>query len=75
LESDFFGEGLVGQPLRISTAIAVESSTLFRVSKGAMLRALGTQRSFSERFIASLLVRNIPLEEVAISFSIIVNGD
>lgn len=61
---DFFGEGcLVGQPLRISTAIALEASTLFRVEKRAMLQALASQRSLSERFIASLLVRNISLEE------------
>jgi CRP/FNR family transcriptional regulator, cyclic AMP receptor protein len=61
---DFFGEGcLVGQPLRISTAIALEASTLFRVEKGAMLQALARQRNLSERFIASLLVRNINLEE------------
>jgi CRP/FNR family cyclic AMP-dependent transcriptional regulator len=62
--SDFFGEGcLVGQPLRISTAIALETSTLFRVEKDAMLRALANQRTLSEKFIASLLVRNINLEE------------
>ena len=61
---DFFGEGcLVGQPVRISTAIALEPSTLFRVEKGAMLQALARQRRLSERFIASLLVRNINLEE------------
>jgi CRP/FNR family cyclic AMP-dependent transcriptional regulator len=61
---DFFGEGcLVGQPLRISTAIALEASTLFRVEKDAMMQALASQRRLSERFIASLLVRNINLEE------------
>jgi CRP/FNR family cyclic AMP-dependent transcriptional regulator len=61
---DFFGEGcLVGQPLRISTAIALEPSTLFRVEKGAMLQALASQQRLCERFIASLLVRNINLEE------------
>jgi CRP-like cAMP-binding protein len=61
---DFFGEGcLVGQPLRISTAITLEASTLFRVEKDAMMQALANQRRLSERFIASLLVRNINLEE------------
>jgi CRP-like cAMP-binding protein len=61
---DFFGEGcLVGQPLRISTATALESSTLFRVETQAMLRALASQPQLSEKFIASLLVRNINLEE------------
>jgi len=61
---DFFGEGcLVGQPLRISTATVLEASTLFRVEKRAMLQALSNQPRLSEKFIASLLVRNINLEE------------
>jgi CRP/FNR family cyclic AMP-dependent transcriptional regulator len=60
---DFLGEGcLVGQPLRISTATALEPSTLFRVEKRAMLQALANQPKLSEKFIASLLVRNIDLE-------------
>jgi CRP-like cAMP-binding protein len=61
---DFLGEGcLVGQPLRISTATTLEPSTLFRIEKRAMLLALANQPSLSEKFIASLLVRNIDLEE------------
>ena len=61
---DFFGEGcLVGQPLRISTATALESSVLFRVETQAMLRALTSQPRFNEKFIASILTRNINLEE------------
>jgi CRP-like cAMP-binding protein len=61
---DFFGEGcLVGQSLRISTATVLEASTLFRVEKRAMLQALSNQPRLSEKFIASLLVRNINLEE------------
>ncbi len=61
---DFFGEGcLVGQPLRISTATALESSVLFRVETQAMLRALTSQPRFNEKFIAALLARNISLEE------------
>ena len=61
---DFFGEGcLVGQPLRISTATALESSALFRVETQAMLQALTSQPRLNERFIASLLTRNINLEE------------
>src|SRR5688572_17843407 len=61
---DFLGEGcLVGQPLRVSSATALESSVLFRVEKRAMLRALSNQPELSEKFIASLLVRNISLEE------------
>jgi len=61
---NFLGEGsLVGQPLRISSAVALEPSILFRVEKRAMLRALSSQHELSEKFIASLLVRNIDLEE------------
>src|SRR5438067_12640502 len=37
----FFGEGsLVGQPLRLSTATALEPLTVFQVEKRSMLRAL-----------------------------------
>src|SRR6185436_19780499 len=61
---DFFGEGsLVNQSLRVSTAEALEPSTVFRIEKGAMIRSLHEQPEFSERFTASLLTRNIDLEE------------
>jgi CRP-like cAMP-binding protein len=53
----------VGQSVRVSSAIALEASTLFRVEKEAMLRALSSQPQLSEKFVASLLVRNIDLEE------------
>src|SRR5205809_588470 len=60
----FLGEGcLVGQTLRVSTATAMQSSTLFRIEKSAMLRALHAQTELSEKFIAALLARNIDLEE------------
>jgi CRP/FNR family cyclic AMP-dependent transcriptional regulator len=61
---DFFGEGcLVGQPLRISTVVATESCTVFRVEKQAMLLGLHAQAELSEKFTAALLARNINLEE------------
>jgi CRP/FNR family cyclic AMP-dependent transcriptional regulator len=60
----FFGEGcMVGQTLRVSTATAIQPSTLFRIERRAMLRALHAQREFSEKFTALLLSRNIDLEE------------
>ena len=60
----FFGEGsLVGQSLRMSTATALETATLFQIDKRAMLRALHAQPDLSEGFMASLLKRNIDLEE------------
>ena len=59
-----FGEGaLVSQPCRLSTATAVERSTIFRVETAAMLKALNAESELSEKFIAALLVRNIELEE------------
>ena len=61
---DFFGEGcLVGQSLRVSTALTMESSTVFRVQKQAMLLGLYAQPELSEKFTAALLARNINLEE------------
>jgi CRP/FNR family transcriptional regulator, cyclic AMP receptor protein len=60
----FFGEGsLVGQSLRVSSATAVEAATVFQVQKRAMLQALHAQPALSERFMASILKRNIDLEE------------
>ena len=60
----FLGEGcLVGQTLRMSTATAIQASTLFRIERRAMLRALHAQPELSEKFTASLLARNIDLEE------------
>ena len=61
---EFFGEGaLVRQSLRVSTAEALEPSIVFRVEKRAMIRSLHDQPDLSEKFMASLLTRNIDLEE------------
>src|SRR6266566_7828012 len=61
---DFFGEGaLVNKSLRISTAKALGPSTVFRVEKQSMIRSLREQPELSEKFTASLLTRNIELEE------------
>lgn len=58
------GEGcLVGQSRRVGTATAVQPSSLFRIERRAMLRALHAQPELSEKFMASLLSRNIDLEE------------
>ena len=60
----FLGEGcLVGQTLRVSTATAIQSSELFRIERRTMLRALHAQPELSEKFMASLLTRNVDLEE------------
>jgi len=60
----FLGEGcLVGHSVRVSTATAIQSSTLFRIERHAMLRALHARPELSEKFTAALLARNIDLEE------------
>ena len=61
---DVFGEGaLVNQSRRISTAETLEASTVFRIEKRTMIRSLHEQPDLSEKFMASLLTRNIDLEE------------
>jgi len=61
---DFLGEGcLVGDSFRTSTATGLESSTVFRIGKRVMLKALHAQPKLSEQFMASLLARNVNLEE------------
>jgi len=60
---DFFGEEcLVGSP-RTSTATSSEPSTVFRIEKRAMLKALQIELCFSHEFVASLLVRTVNLEQ------------
>src|SRR5687767_5874765 len=46
---DFFGEGcLAGQPLRISTVVAVADSSGARLEKQAVIRVLHDEPAFSE---------------------------
>ena len=60
----FFGEGcLAGQPLRMSTASAIQPTSIVRVSKSAMVRLLHGEPEFAELFIAYLLSRNVRIEE------------
>ena len=60
----FFGEGcLAGQPLRMSTANAMQSSSLVRVSKSTMIALLHKEPEFAELFTAYLLSRNVRIEE------------
>jgi len=61
--NEFFGEGcLAGQPVRISTAMAVTDCTLFRIERSLMVRLLHEQNGIAELFITHLLSRNIRLE-------------
>ena len=61
---DFVGEGcLAGQPVRMSTAVAMTESTVVRIGKAAMTQALHEDLSFSEIFLAYVLMRNIRIQE------------
>ena len=61
---DFFGEGsIAGQPLRVSTATTMESSTVPRIEKQEMIRVIHEEHEFSDRFVAHMLKRNVRIEE------------
>src|SRR3954447_3750792 len=61
---DFIGEGcLAGQTLRMGTAQAVTKTALLRIPKRDMVRMLHDHPTFSDRFIAYMLTRNIRIEE------------
>ena len=60
---EFFGEGcLVGQQLRMATAIAMTDCTLDKIEKSLMARMLHEHHDFSELFVKHLLSRNIRYE-------------
>jgi len=54
---------LAGQTLRMNTATAMLATSLYRIDKRAMRKALLSQPEFSEKFTNCLLRRNIDLEE------------
>ena len=60
---EFFGEGCIaGQPFRMASATATARSTVARIEKGTMIRALHEQPAIAEIFMAFLLSRNIQIE-------------
>jgi len=60
---EFFGEGcLAGQPLHMASAATTTESRIVRIEKATMIRMLHEQGSFSEAFMAFLLLRNIQVE-------------
>jgi CRP-like cAMP-binding protein len=60
----FFGEGcLAGQRVCMATATAEEDSTLIRIDKQTMIRALHDNPDFSTAFMGYLLTRNIRIQE------------
>jgi CRP/FNR family cyclic AMP-dependent transcriptional regulator len=61
---EFFGEGcLIGQPQRLSTAIAMTECETMRVAKTEMLRVLHGEPTFSDMFVAHVLARSARVEE------------
>jgi CRP/FNR family cyclic AMP-dependent transcriptional regulator len=62
--ADFLGEGcLGGQPLRMSSAMAITPSTILLIDKQKMVRLLHRQQAMSDLFIAHMLARNRRIEE------------
>jgi CRP-like cAMP-binding protein len=63
-QGSFFGEGcLAAQPLRMSTASAIQPSRIMRVGKSTMVSVLHREAEFAEHFTAYLLSRNVRIEE------------
>ena len=59
----FFGEScLVGQTVRVSTAIALEDCSIVRIDKDAMLRMLHEEPAFAELFTGYLLTHTMRVE-------------
>ena len=60
----FFGEGsLVGHLACLATAIALDTSTIVRIEKAAMIRVLHDEPSFATLFMAYLLSHNVRIQE------------
>jgi CRP/FNR family transcriptional regulator, cyclic AMP receptor protein len=61
---DFFGEGsMAGQSVRMGTASTITPTTLLVIEKKEMMRMLHSEHTFSDRFMAYMLSRNIRIEE------------
>src|ERR1700732_3309730 len=62
--ADFFGEGcLANQPVRMETATALMPTTVSVIQKSEMMRAIHSDRAFSDRFISCLVSRKLRTEE------------
>ena len=60
----FLGEScLTGQTVYPTTATAVDSCTIVRIEKTAMVRTLHEQPTFAEQFLTYLLTRNLRIQE------------
>jgi CRP/FNR family cyclic AMP-dependent transcriptional regulator len=62
-EASFFGEAsLAGEPLRDSSAYALQSSTIVRIEKAAMVGLLQRKQEFAQHFCEHLLSRNARMQ-------------
>ena len=62
-EGSFFGEAaLAGEPSRVSSASALQSCTIVRIEKAAMLSLLQSDQEFAQAFRDHLLSRNIRMQ-------------
>jgi CRP-like cAMP-binding protein len=62
-EGSFFGEAaLAGELFRISSACALESSTVVRIEKTVMQDLLHREPEFAQQFLAHLLTRNMRMQ-------------
>jgi CRP/FNR family cyclic AMP-dependent transcriptional regulator len=58
--ADFFGEGcLAGQSVRMGTATALLPTTVSVIQKNEMMRAIHSERTFSDRFMSYMISRNL----------------
>ena len=61
---EFLGEGcLIGQPQRLSTAVAMTECDAMRIGKTEMLRVLHDEPAFSDMFVLHILARSARVEE------------
>ncbi|HEV2595028.1 MAG TPA: Crp/Fnr family transcriptional regulator [Sphingomicrobium sp.] len=63
-EDEFLGEGcLIGQPKRLTTAVAMADSVTMRVEIAELQKVLKSEPAFSEMFMAHILTRSARIEE------------
>ena len=62
--ADFFGEGcLANQPVRMETATTLMPTTVSVIQKSELMRAIHSDRAFSDRFISCLVSQKLHTEE------------
>jgi CRP/FNR family transcriptional regulator, cyclic AMP receptor protein len=63
-KDEFFGEGcLIGQPIRLATAMAMTECSIMQVEKATIQQVLKDETAFSQMFVSHILTRNSRVEE------------